>query len=131
MSEFIFFLLGGGLFSAFFIIRQHRPRGAEPSVEDQREYQQLWSEAVNLLAFNGQISEAQLEAIRPKQRQISAALPPSDNNLPQGEGFSSDRRKIEIARAKAGLPPADNLRGMFSADVRQVHEARITYGTAT
>ena len=35
-----------------------------------------------------------------------------------------DRAAIEIARAKKGLPPKDDLRGMASWDIKDVMKAR-------
>lgn len=121
--EIIFFLLGGGVFSAATALVMRRRSRAT----DGGEYKQLWGEAINLLATNGQVTDEQLKRIMPTRQN---ATPSRDQGLPQGEGFSEHRRDIEVARARAGLPPADNLKGMFSEHVCEVHQARIMYGTA-
>lgn len=119
MPGLLYLLLGvligtGGTYLRF--------RSARKPVNSERvDYKKLWKEAVNLLGFNGQLTPEQVAKITPG---------PANSKLPRGKGFSSDRRKVEIARAKAGLEPADSLEGMYSSDIAAVHTARIRYGTA-
>ena len=122
MLEVFLLLFGAGSGSVITAVAIRARHGARMKA-DASKYESLWSEAVSLLHVNGQISDEQLKALMPPEAKDPYA------HLPEGEGFSSDRRKIEVARAEAGLPPADNLRGMFSDDVRKVQVAQIKHGT--
>lgn len=119
MSAFLFLLLGCGVGAAGAFAYLQLRHGARRRADEQR-YKDRWSAAVRLLKDGGQLTDAQLQQIRP----------PEEDRLPTGVGFSEDRAKVEIERAKAGLPPADNLKGMFSEDRARVERARIKNGTA-
>jgi len=123
MTEFLFFLLGGSICSVGVLLWERAVRAKKKRLDEQ-EYKSLWSEAVTLLGTNGQLTDEQISKITPKRNPKPVA-----ERLPRGKGFSIDRREVEIARAQQGLPPADNLEGMFSDDVRAVMLARIKYGT--
>ncbi len=120
-------VIGGG---GMYLVLSDKPsvQSESTSLHDGNEYYKLWSEAVSLLGINGQLTQEQVARIMPVMPEKQRATPVSASpQLSKMDGFSSDRRKIEIMRAKKGLPPADNLEGMFSSDVRKVHKARITY----
>ncbi len=119
--EILTFILGGIIAGAVVLFRE-RVIHAEKKRRDEQEYKTLWTEAVTLLASNGQLTDEQVKKITPSR--------PKSSQLPAQGGFSSDRKAVEIARAKQGLPPADSLIGMFSSDVRAVKEARIKFGAA-
>lgn len=93
------------------------------------DYKERWLAAVELLGTEGSLSEDQVRQLTADTPSGSVAAEIVTHPLQEMPGFSSDRRKVEIARAKAGLPPQDNLEGMFSSDIRKVHEARAKYGT--
>ena len=119
------FVLGGAT-GAVVVLRSQRPASTTKQPADEGQYKQLWQEAVNLLGLTGRLSDEQIASIMPSKPLPAARV----DKLPSMPGYSSDRRDTEIARAKAGLPPADNLAGMYSSDIRKVHQARIEYGTA-
>lgn len=122
MIEILFFLLGCGAGAAGIFTYVQVVHGSRRKADEQR-YKTRWSEAVALLSSGGQLTEEQLKRILPSGKE-------EVQRLPRGVGFSEDRAATEIARAKAGLPPADNLKGMFSEDVAAVQQARIENGTA-
>lgn len=104
-------VIGGGITAIY----QHLVHGSRRKADEYR-YKEAWSAAIDKLLEDGKLTDAQFKRILPRLR--------------EGEGFSQDRAKIEIARAKAGLPPADNLANMFSDDRAAVELARIENGTA-
>jgi hypothetical protein len=119
MTAIVYILVGCGVGAAGAFAFLQLVHGARRKSDEQR-YKDRWSSAVQLLHDRGQLTDAQLQLIRP----------PEEDRLPTGTGFSEDRAKVEIERAKAGLPPADNLKGMFSEDQARVKRARIKHGTA-
>jgi len=120
MAAFTWFLFGLFVGIALFIrvawISRHRKH------QDEQQYKLAWEAATEALVAGGQLTDEQVAKLRPKGG--------ADSHLPRGVGFSSDRRDVEIARAEKGLPPADNLEGMFSSDVSDVLQARIEHNTA-
>lgn len=93
------------------------------------DYKERWLAAVSLLGSEGALSDEQIQQITAGASGGAAAVSTDRPLLRKGPGFSSDRADIEVARAKAGLPPQDNLKGMFSSDIRRVEIARAKHGT--
>jgi len=119
MIAIVYILLGCGVGAAGAFAYLQLVHGSRRRADEQH-YKDRWSSAVQLLHEKGRLTDAQFQQIRP----------PEEDRLPTGIGFSEDRAKIEIDRAKAGLPPADNLKGLFSEDRARVERARIKHGTA-
>jgi hypothetical protein len=124
MIEFFCAVIGGAVTWAAMTIRARSVRVAAKQIDKQK-YEQLWLEATELLRVNGQLTDKQLALITPRASEPAA----KKKRLPRGSGASWDRRRVEVTRAQNGLPPADNLKGMHSADARIVREARIKHGT--
>jgi hypothetical protein len=120
MNAGIAFFLGGGCAAMLMLLRQQSQR-ARAKMVDERMYKRRWEEAVRLMPGEGRLSETEAALI--------LAPGTGQGMLPCGQGYSSDRARTEVRRAKAGLPPADNLELMSSGHVRKVHAARIKYGT--
>lgn len=82
------------------------------------DYKQRWEEAVVLLGDIGRLTDEEVKRITSGESFVS-------KEQEQFYGmYSSDRKKIAIDRARAGLPPNDNLVGMHSSDVRKVIAVR-------
>ena len=113
----ILWLLVGSVATGIAMMAAQRSKHAAKMRADEQKYEKRWLEAIELLKSNGQLTEEQVKSI----------MPPVE--LPQGVGTSSDRCAVEIARAEAGLPPADNLLGMTSSDATAVKKARIKHRT--
>ena len=116
------FILGGVVFVPLALLISHHKHGEKRRADETR-YKNLYNSSLDLMASGGQLTDNQVASLRTS----SVA---GTTTLKKGIGFSSDRRDTEIARAKKGLEPEDNLAGMFSSDVRKVKAARIKYGTA-
>lgn len=104
------------------------------------DYRQRWEDAVTLLGNQGQLTDEQITLIR-GGAQPAAQPEPARKPDRGGEpavtaatlrtlhGMASwDRKDAEIARARHGQPPLDDLEGMASWDVRDVLEARSRFG---
>jgi hypothetical protein len=133
MSEAIAFLLGGGIFSVIFVIRQRVLRKGKMRA-DENTYKIRWQEAIELLQGEGKITDEQLKQITPTEplgfgAKIAKAIAKSDQQQALQCMSSRDRRELEITRAKEGLAPIDNLEGMASRDAAAVRQARMRYGT--
>lgn len=91
------------------------------------EYRKRWLDALELMKSEGQISDEQVKKL------TAEAAPPQPvqqmSRARQMDMSTWDRRDLEIERAKHGLAPADDLRGMASWDIRDVEEARIKYAS--
>lgn len=101
------------------------------SVAEHIDYKDRWLAAVKLLGGEGQLTDEQVTEIT----RGATASPQAVRDLKGlsqevlNDMFSDDRRDLEIARAKNGLPPIDDLNDMFSDDIRDVMKARAKYGT--
>lgn len=112
------------------------------------DYKERWEAAVKLLGDTDRLTKEEVQQItepaaRPSQPADSLQPQPSsqpiDNSPPVPPATATlrslhrmaswDRKDIEIERAKAGLPPVDDLFGMTSWDVRDVLKARARYRT--
>lgn len=122
MMELLFFLLGIAIAAPITALHIRRKHG-EKMRADATKYEDLYKGALDLMSSGGMITDDQLKRLMPAQSTGAT-------KLPQGTGISAHRRDIEIARARQGLPPADNLEGMISAHVRDVERARIKHKTA-
>jgi hypothetical protein len=89
------------------------------------DYKDRWQRAVEYLDTEGKLTDKQVQKLLggAKTAGAPAALPQE-----QLDGMiSSHRCKLEVDRAKAGYPPADDLGGMISSHVATVMEARLKY----
>lgn len=122
MIAFAMGLLGGGGAVAVTALRFFRPR--------QVDYKERWLQAVRLLGQEGRVTDEQLASLKGPVPARPRAPFPSQGNAQRelNTMHSSDRRTLEIERARNGLPPLDNLNGMHSSDKRQVLAARTRYG---
>ncbi len=108
-------------------IEQHH---ADAIIADEQRYKERWKQNTELLMIEGKLSPEDAKKLM-LDRVGKEPAKPAEQGKPQTlPTLSSDRRDLEIARAKQGLPPYDDLKGMFSSDVRRVLEARIQYGTS-
>jgi|GEM_PF-3190243 len=115
MHTLFLVLAGCAIGSGITAIYQNLVHGARRKADEHR-YKEAWAAAIDKLLEDEKLTNEQFWKILPRLR--------------EGDGFSQDRAKVEIARAKAGLPPADNLANMFSDDRAAVELARIENGTA-
>jgi hypothetical protein len=109
------------------------------------DYKQRWEEAITLLGNQGQLTDEQIAKIRgevqPREPQPDppggpiwphhryASTEPSPAVLKALHNMASwDRKDAEIARARRGLPPLDDLVGMASWDAKDVLEERTRWG---
>ena len=98
------------------------------------DYKQRWEDAIGLLGTQGQLTQEQVDALTAGER---AATEPAATPQPAAPATlkilhsmaSWDRKDAEIARAKNGLPPLDDLAGMASWDQKDVLKARAKAGT--
>lgn len=100
------------------------------------DYKQRWENAVTLLGNQGQLTDEQITLIRGSAQ----PAPVPESAAPRHSGptaatlrtlhsmASWDRKDAEIARARHGQPPLDDLEGMASWDVKDVLEARTRFG---
>jgi hypothetical protein len=106
------------------------------------DYKQRWEKAVTLLGTQGQLTDEQVRQLQGPVAVVQAA--PADDlrgvatRQPWLEAGTLrllhtmapwDRRDAEIARARAGQAPLDDLWDMPTWDIRDVLEARSRYGT--
>ncbi len=127
LSMFLGFLLGGAVSAPVVATVAYRTAKAQlPKVEDTVNYKEAWENSLQMIVDGGQITEAQLKAITPAPPRELEAAPA----LTRKEGTSFHRAQVEIARAKNGMFPADNLDGMSSHYRSEVELARIKYKTA-
>ena len=117
----------GGMISGAAALLFLRPR----RIMRHTDYRERWEEAVKLLGSQEQLTAEQVSRLlngdvtTPGHARdpVPAVTQKELHSMP-----SWDRKSIEIARAKAGLPPADNLTGMASWDKRDVLTTRARYG---
>lgn len=99
--------------------------------EQIEKYRQRWLNALEVMKGEGQITEAQytelIEAAKPPPPAEREYRHPDQARL--DDMYSEDRADLEVARAKAGLAPADDLDDMFSEDIKRVLKARVKHGT--
>lgn len=92
------------------------------------DYKQRWQDAIRLLAEQGQLSEDQVRRI---SGNASPVAPPGEVQPASLRTLHSlatwDRKELEISRAREGLPPVDDLKGMASWDITAVLKARAKY----
>jgi hypothetical protein len=122
------FILGGvvlgptGLLVGIWLARRTVTEAANKEIG---KYRERWQSAVKLLQVEGKITDEQYEELlaKPEPKQISSNR--SERQLIFDEMYSEDRADLEVARAKQGLPPEDDLQGMWSEDIARVMKARI------
>lgn len=132
------FLLGG--ITGALVLWQWLPQRLKHHID----YRQRWEDAVTLLGNQGQLTDEQVALIRGGAQPVVRPEPaapqaePARNSDPVVSRATLrtlhnmatwDRRETEIARARRGLPPLDDLEGMASWDVREVLKARTKFGT--
>lgn len=103
-----------GATALFFMIPGHYKKNID--------YKERWESALDILTHENKITRAQF-----RQLMGIEEVPPEPRELRQYdlERLSSiDRRKIAVKRAELGLPPVDDLDGMFGWDAYRVSRAR-------
>lgn len=133
MTEIVWLVLGGSFGSVIGAFAAWRAtlRYVRPKIEN-IDYKDRWETAVEVLMYEGRLTEDELQRITAPTAPVLRA-PEGSMLLTEAievdqstlyKMFSSDRRAIEIARAQAGLPQQDDLKGMYSSDIRAVMLAR-------
>jgi hypothetical protein len=91
------------------------------------EYKQRWLSAVKLMQQEGQLTDKQVAKLLPAAPKQTSVKERSDRQKMLDEMFSEDRAELAVERAKKGLPPEDDLKGMYSEDIVEVEKARVKY----
>jgi hypothetical protein len=127
LTEFLAGVVAGAAPCSLIIIELTRRLRRKPANQD---YKERWLTAISLLGDEGQLTGEQLTQLAASSavaEPVSSPVPAAGTGL--HDMFSSDRADMEIARARNGKPPLDDLADMFSSDKKAVLKARAKYGT--
>jgi hypothetical protein len=109
------------------------------------DYKERWLQAVSLLGETGRLTDEQVASLR-GEAPVSPPQPPPLKSAPVLPAVTQDqqllptqrtlhalapwaRRDLEVARARQGLPPLDDLAGLPDWAITQILKARLQHGT--